>query len=160
MKKLKDTLNTLIFERNENGLPSLVRLVFSDCRKKSLPYRKVTIRPVKVKGEITFQAEYTYRDKVLHDNLSPEEAFSYIEKSPDVFILDVRTPEEFNRKHLPDAVNIPVDELSGRVDELPENRPLLIYCRSGIRAENAARMLEPLMPGREMLVVKGFIIQQ
>lgn len=76
MKKLKDTLNTLIFERNENGLPSLVRLVFSDCRKKSLPYRKVTIRPVKVKGEITFQAEYTYRDKVLHDNLSPEEAFS------------------------------------------------------------------------------------
>lgn len=95
-----------------------------------------------------------------YKNISPEEAFSYIEKSPDLFILDVRTPEEFNQKHLPDAVNIPVDELSGRVGELPENRPLLIYCRSGIRAENAARMLEPLMPGREMLVVKGFIIQQ
>lgn len=95
-----------------------------------------------------------------YTTISPEKAFSYIEKSPDVFILDVRTPEEFNRKHLPDAVNIPVDELSGRVDELPENKALLIYCRSGIRAENAARMLEPLMPGREIFVVKGFIFPQ
>ena len=76
MEKLKETLKSLIFECDENGLPSLVRLVFGDCRKKSLPYRKVTIRPVKVKGEVAFQAEYTYRDRVLHDNLSREEAFS------------------------------------------------------------------------------------
>lgn len=95
-----------------------------------------------------------------YKNISPEEAFSYIEKSPDLFILDVRTPEEFNQKHLPDAVNIPVDELLRQSRRTAGKQALLIYCRSGIRAENAARMLEPLMPGREILVVKGFIFPQ
>ena len=73
MKQLKETLQNFISELNLNGEPSLIKLVFSDCRKKSLPYKKVTIKPVRIKGEFFYQAEYTYADKVFHDNLSSQE---------------------------------------------------------------------------------------
>jgi rhodanese-related sulfurtransferase len=56
-------------------------------------------------------------------------------------LLDVRTPGEFSRGHLPDAVNIPVSELAGRLDELPADRPVVVYCRSGHRSGIAARAL-------------------
>ena len=59
MDKLKEILENLIKSLNANGEPSLIKLVFGDLRKKSLPYKKVTIRPVKIGGSFVFQAEYT-----------------------------------------------------------------------------------------------------
>lgn len=57
-------------------------------------------------------------------------------------LLDVRTPEEFAGGHLPGARNIPVDELSRHLDEVgPRDRPVVVYCASGVRAASAARML-------------------
>ena len=57
-------------------------------------------------------------------------------------LLDVRTPEEFAAGHLPGARNIPVDELGGRLDEVgPRDRPIVVYCASGVRAASAARTL-------------------
>ena len=74
MDKLKEILENLIKSLNANGEPSLIKLVFGDLRKKSLPYKKVTIRPVKIGGSFVFQAEYTYTNKVIHENLSQGEA--------------------------------------------------------------------------------------
>lgn len=58
-------------------------------------------------------------------------------------LVDVRTPEEFAAGHLPGAVNIPVDELPQRLPELgsPE-KPLVIYCGSGMRSGQAERLLK------------------
>jgi NADPH-dependent 2,4-dienoyl-CoA reductase/sulfur reductase-like enzyme/rhodanese-related sulfurtransferase len=56
-------------------------------------------------------------------------------------VLDVRTPEEFAAGHLPDAVNIPVDELRSRLAELPHDRPLVAYCQVGQRGYLAVRLL-------------------
>ena len=67
MDKLKEILENLIKSLNANGEPSLIKLVFGDLRKKSLPYKKVTIRPVKIGGSFVFQAEYTYTNKVIHE---------------------------------------------------------------------------------------------
>ena len=53
---------------------SLVLAVFSAPRKKSQPVRKVTLRPVLLKGVLHYQAEYTHEKKVTHGNLLPEEA--------------------------------------------------------------------------------------
>lgn len=55
-------------------------------------------------------------------------------------ILDVRTPGEFAAGHFPDALLIPVAELSSRVSEIPAG-PVLIVCRSGRRAQNAYHTL-------------------
>jgi phage shock protein E len=51
-------------------------------------------------------------------------------------IVDVRTPEEYASGHYPGAVNIPVDEIERRMNELgpDKNRPIVLYCRSGRRS--------------------------
>jgi phage shock protein E len=56
-------------------------------------------------------------------------------------LLDVRTQEEFAAGHLEGAINIPVQELEERIDELPEGRPLVVYCQSGRRSAKAVELL-------------------
>jgi NADPH-dependent 2,4-dienoyl-CoA reductase/sulfur reductase-like enzyme/rhodanese-related sulfurtransferase len=57
------------------------------------------------------------------------------------FLLDVRTPQEFAAGHIPEAVNIPVDELRSRQGEIPPNRDITVYCQVGQRGYLATRIL-------------------
>jgi phage shock protein E len=59
-------------------------------------------------------------------------------------LLDVRTPAEYAEGHLPGAVNIPHTELASRVAELSASRDsdIVVYCRSGARAEQALGVLK------------------
>jgi len=57
-------------------------------------------------------------------------------------LVDVRSPEEYARGHLPGAVNIPVQELDGRLADVgPVDHELIVYCRSGHRSSRAAQIL-------------------
>ncbi len=56
-------------------------------------------------------------------------------------LLDVRTEAEFAAGHIPGALNVPLDELRGRLDELPHDRPLAVYCQVGQRGYLATRIL-------------------
>ena len=58
-------------------------------------------------------------------------------------VLDVRSPEEFAAGHVPGAMNIPHDQLSRRHAELATHRgrPVVVCCRSGMRAGMAAKVL-------------------
>ncbi len=56
-------------------------------------------------------------------------------------LLDVRTPEEFNSGHIAGAVNINVEELAGRLNEVPQDRPIVLYCRTGNRSAQAGQIL-------------------
>jgi phage shock protein E len=56
-------------------------------------------------------------------------------------LVDVRSPGEFASGHLPGAVNVPVQELAQRREEIPRDRPVVLYCASGVRSAQAARML-------------------
>jgi phage shock protein E len=57
-------------------------------------------------------------------------------------LVDVRTEAEFAQRHLPGAVNIPVDEMTAHFDELGDvDRPIVVYCASGVRSASAARFL-------------------
>jgi NADPH-dependent 2,4-dienoyl-CoA reductase/sulfur reductase-like enzyme/rhodanese-related sulfurtransferase len=66
----------------------------------------------------------------------------FAELQKEDFILDVRTPGEFTRGNIPNAKNIPVDELRGRLDELPMDRTVNVYCAVGLRSYIACRILE------------------
>jgi len=55
--------------------------------------------------------------------------------------LDVRTKAEFMLGSIPQAINIPVDELRARIRELPPDRQIIITCQVGIRAYMAYRIL-------------------
>jgi len=75
--------------------------------------------------------------------ITPQEAQYMIAGSDDVIILDVRTQEEFEQGHIPDAVLLPVSEIVQRADTIiaDKNAIILVYCRSGGRSETAARGL-------------------
>ncbi len=49
-------------------------------------------------------------------------------------LIDVREPSEFREGHLPGAVNIPMGQLPGRLDELDRSQAVLVVCASGNRS--------------------------
>ena len=57
-------------------------------------------------------------------------------------LVDVRTEAEFERKHIPQAVNIPLDSLRERLGELSQEREIWVVCGVGQRAYNATRILQ------------------
>lgn len=58
-----------------------------------------------------------------------------------VVLLDVSTEAEHSKGHIPSSVNIPVDTLRSRIEELPKHKEIWIYCAAGLRGYVAARML-------------------
>jgi rhodanese-related sulfurtransferase len=61
----------------------------------------------------------------------------------DVVLLDVRPRPEYDAAHLPGALHIPLDELAGRLSELPRDREVVAYCRGQYcaLAHDAVRLL-------------------
>lgn len=57
------------------------------------------------------------------------------------FLLDVRTPEEFESGHIADAANIAVQILPENLNAIPKDQPVVIYCRSGNRSAQALEIL-------------------
>ena len=68
---------------------------------------------------------------------------SLIEKinHPEATIVDVRTPGEFVGGHVAGSVNIPLNEVVSRIDELKAMQPLVLCCESGGRSGQAADYL-------------------
>lgn len=77
--------------------------------------------------------------------ISVKEAAELIKSQPDsILVLDVRRPDEFVAGHLPNAQNL--DFFGGRFDldiqKLPKDKPILLYCRSGVRSGAAVKALD------------------
>ncbi len=74
-------------------------------------------------------------------DISPEAAKQLV--SEGALLLDVRSTSEFGSGHLPGALNVPLSDLTGRLAELgSKERPIIIYCQSGMRSAAAAGMLK------------------
>lgn len=71
MEKITQTLCSCF----DNG--KLIKVIFAGKRKKSLEYKKVTLRPVTIKGEYMYQAEYHYDKKVTHRNIPYYEGIDF-----------------------------------------------------------------------------------
>lgn len=57
-------------------------------------------------------------------------------------LIDVRTAQEFVTGSIPGAINIPVQELGRKLEKVPQDRPVVVYCRSGSRSATAAGLLK------------------
>ncbi|HEY3308027.1 MAG TPA: rhodanese-like domain-containing protein [Desulfuromonadaceae bacterium] len=74
-------------------------------------------------------------------DISSAEAKSLLDKKKNMYVLDVRTPQEFSQARLAGAVLIPVNELEHRLGEIPKERAILVYCTVGARSKPAADLL-------------------
>jgi NADPH-dependent 2,4-dienoyl-CoA reductase/sulfur reductase-like enzyme/rhodanese-related sulfurtransferase len=72
-------------------------------------------------------------------NLYYWDQFNQITK--DDLLIDVRTKEEFEAGHIENALNIPVDDLRDRINEIDPNKKIYTYCRAGLRGYLAQRIL-------------------
>jgi rhodanese-related sulfurtransferase len=72
--------------------------------------------------------------------LLPTEALAFIQAQK-AFVLDVRTMDEFRGGHLEEAVNIPLDALPYKLEDVPKERTIVVYCLHGIRSGKAAHFL-------------------
>ncbi|SEA27487.1 rhodanese-like domain-containing protein [Psychroflexus halocasei] len=80
-----------------------------------------------------------------HEILSPQE-FCDKMKSDDVQIIDVRTPKEYKNGHIKNStlINFFDDDFKEQLSKLPEDKKILVYCRSGNRSGKASEILENL----------------
>lgn len=90
---------------------------------------KTTVETVAKKGE--------------YKKVTSEEAKKMMETEKNYKIIDVRSLEEYNEGHIPNAILLPIENIvSGNLQELPDkNQLIMVYCRSGNRSRQAALKL-------------------
>lgn len=78
--------------------------------------------------------------------ITAEEAKQVIDSEENYIILDVRTDEEYEEGHIPEALLIPDYEIEDKAEEiLPDKgQTILVYCRSGNRSKSASEQLVKL----------------
>ena len=69
-------------------------------------------------------------------------AQAYQKYQQGVFFLDVRTQIEWDRGHLAKSAFIPLDQLPGRLSEVPKDQDVVVICQSGLRSKNAVTLLK------------------
>lgn len=75
-------------------------------------------------------------------NISAGQARELINSNKDVFILDVRTKEEYNEAHIKGANLIPVQELEQNINKIPKDKKVVVYCARGKRSARACEILK------------------
>ena len=73
--------------------------------------------------------------------VEPDEVRARIARGEDVFLLDVREPDEVEEWAYPIGVNIPLDQLRDRLDEVPRDVTVVVACHMGGRSATAAKAL-------------------
>lgn len=82
--------------------------------------------------------------KAQLNNLNQQAFKERLAQSDEIILLDVRTPQEFDQSHIPNAINIDYfDELFWeRIDSLDKAKDLLVYCRTGRRSIRACLLMQ------------------
>ncbi|ORU92102.1 MAG: sulfurtransferase [Cycloclasticus sp. symbiont of Poecilosclerida sp. N] len=77
-----------------------------------------------------------------YKQVSPPEAIGLINRD-DAVVIDTRNKSEFNNGHISDAILIPLPDIKDSSDKLNKygGRPLLFYCKTGMRADEACKIL-------------------
>lgn len=73
-------------------------------------------------------------------DVTPQKA-QLMMKQEDIYLLDVRTLEEYQEGHIPHAHLISLSELPNKMQIIPKNLTIFVYCRSGQRANKAKKLL-------------------
>jgi NADPH-dependent 2,4-dienoyl-CoA reductase/sulfur reductase-like enzyme/rhodanese-related sulfurtransferase len=78
----------------------------------------------------------------LVSGITPMEVKAQLDSKKDFLFLDVRSPMEFKREHLPGSTLIPLGELRSRLGELPKDKDIVAFCQFSLRGYEAARIMQ------------------
>ena len=96
---------------------------------------------------LTACGQDTEKDQgAVYVNITAEEAKQIMDSEEGYVILDVRTQEEYDQGHIPNAVLLPLDDIKAKAHVvLPDkDQQILVYCRSGRRSKLASEALAEL----------------
>jgi rhodanese-related sulfurtransferase len=77
----------------------------------------------------------------ISPSVTPSALFQEMRSPKPPFLIDVRTRFEYKMEHLPEAVNIPLEQLRERLAEIPRDRPVVTQCNVGYRSYMAQQVL-------------------
>ena len=77
-------------------------------------------------------------------SINSSQAEKLIKNNEELIILDVRRPNEFKESRIVNSINVPVEEIEWEVEELEsyKDKPILVYCKIGVRSSVACTFLE------------------
>lgn len=78
------------------------------------------------------------------DQILPVNLWEWLDNKCSLFLLDVRTPQEYQAGHLEGGYLLPIAELAQRMNEIPHDKPIVVYCRSGVRSQRALEYLKSI----------------
>lgn len=98
---------------------------------------------ITVPSKTAGMSEIAQTSTAQYIKITPEDAKAKIDSGDEIIIVDVRTEEEYNAGHIPNAILIPNETITDKMPELLPNpdAEILIYCRSGNRSAQAAKKL-------------------
>ena len=143
---------TIGFERLFNPLARLDRTPFVDLLTDAVPARPLNMVTIEATNRGIVDGAWAM---LTSSPTVPEiEVEALAELDGRAVVVDVREPAEYDRGHVPGAVNIPQAELAARLGELPRDKRVLVICQGGARSFRAAQFLRQV--GFEQVVnVRG-----
>ncbi|WAM34268.1 FAD-dependent oxidoreductase [Caldicellulosiruptor morganii] len=75
-------------------------------------------------------------------NCTQEKLLQKMKNGEDFIVLDVRTPEQYQKKHIKGAINIPLEMIYQNMNQLPKDKPIIVYCNSGVSSNIAQNILQ------------------
>ncbi len=95
-------------------------------------------------------------DNILKGFFKP----AFFEDVEGSYLIDVRAKEVFETKTIQGAVNIPISEIRGRLDEIPKDRKVILFCNTGHTSYIAARILEQAGFNNVYSLTGGIVLYQ
>ena len=94
------------------------------------------------KGTLAMSKEVKVGKKAEYKKITSDEAKKMMETQK-VIVVDVRTLEEYNEGHIPNAISVPLETIENEAEAKLKNKDalILVYCRSGRRSREAALKL-------------------
>ncbi len=89
----------------------------------------------------TEESPIVWKKKIGQKEISIED-FTRSLQSDLIFVVDTRTPEEYESGHFPGAVSIPLEQMKSRLDEIPIEKFIIVHCKTGGRGEIGYNLLK------------------
>ncbi len=87
--------------------------------------------------------------------LSEADFKEILKKQKDIAIIDVRNPYEYQTNHIKGAINLPLSKIKRKKVEIPTDKDIILYCQTGIRSKQAAKVLRRRNKDLPLAHIKG-----